>query len=90
MKYVTIVLIAITFLLQIRLWHGNGSVTQVRALRKAITVEQLKTNQLQERNQRLEAEVYDLKHRLGALEERSRTDLGMIQQGETFYQYGLE
>jgi cell division protein FtsB len=38
----------------------------------------------------LEAEVQDLKHQRHALEERARTDLGMIRQGETFFQYSLQ
>ena len=42
--------------------------------------------QLRERNQALEAEVQDLKQGLGAIEERAREELGMIKEGETFYQ----
>jgi cell division protein FtsB len=42
---------------------------------------------LKDRNETLEAEVQDLKTRLGALEERARTDLGMIREGEVFFQH---
>ncbi|MBN9286986.1 MAG: hypothetical protein BGO43_11415 [Gammaproteobacteria bacterium 39-13] len=77
-------------LLQVRLWIGDGSITQVRALSKEVALQQEKVEKLKERNQTLEAEVQDLKHRLHALEERARTDLGMIRQGETFYQYSLK
>ena len=41
---------------------------------------------LVERNAQIKAEVADLKHRLTALEERARNDLGMIAANETFYQ----
>lgn len=86
-KIVIISLAAVLILLQIRLWVGDGSITEVRSLSQAVAVQQKKVETLKERNQTLEAEVQDLKHRLAALEERGRTDLGMIRQGETFYQY---
>ena len=43
-------------------------------------------SQLAARNSALEAEVVDLKQGIAAAEERARTELGMIQDGETFYQ----
>jgi cell division protein FtsB len=43
---------------------------------------------LAERNQRLEAEVRQLKEAAGAVEERARTDLGLVGGTETFYQFG--
>lgn len=89
MKPVVIVLGLLLVVLQIRLWKGDGSLTQVYALRKEVASQQEKVEKLKERNQTLEAEVQDLKHRLHALEERARTDLGMVRQGETFYQYSL-
>lgn len=89
MKLVVIILTILLVLLQVRLWVGDGSVAQVRALSKEVALAQEKVEKLKERNQTLEAEVQDLKHRLHALEERARTDLGMIRQGETFYQYSL-
>lgn len=80
---------ALIFVLQIRLWYGEGSYLQVRSLQKEVEKQQAHTEKLRERNQTLEAEVLDLKKRLGAIEERARTDLGMIRQGETFYQYSI-
>lgn len=74
-------------LLQVRLWHGDGSLLQVRALRQEIAVQDEKIGKLKTRNITLEAEILDLKQRLGAIEERARTDLGMIRAGESFYQY---
>lgn len=90
MKPVAIILTILLIGLQLRLWIGDGSITQVRALSKEVALQQEKVEKLKERNQTLEAEVQDLKHRLHALEERARTDLGMIRQGETFYQYSLK
>ncbi len=58
----------------------------VWALDAAITAQAEKNAQLKERNQTLSAEVDDLKQGLEAIEERARYDLGMIREGETFFQ----
>lgn len=87
MKFLTISLVIIVILLQVKLFTGNGSIVQVHGLQKEVALQQEMVEKLKERNQTLEAEVQDLKHRLGALEERARTDLGMIKGKESFYQY---
>ncbi|MBS0287948.1 MAG: septum formation initiator family protein [Proteobacteria bacterium] len=87
MKTLTIFLLVIFILLQGKLFMGNGSIVQVISLKKEVKLQQEKVLKLKERNQTLEAEVQDLKHRLEALEERARTDLGMIRQKESFYQF---
>ena len=86
MKYVIGIIVLFIAILQLRLWYGEGSYLQVKALQKEVDKQRAQAESLQERNQTLEAEVQDLKHRLGAIEERARTDLGMIRQNETFYQ----
>lgn len=71
--------------LQYRLWLGDPNVRQVWQLEQAI-IDQRRENQLlTERNQRLEAEVADLKAGLKAIEERARSEMGLIQEGETFF-----
>ena len=85
-KVVILTLLLIFILLQIRLWFKDGSILEVRSLKAEVLVQQKEVAELKERNQRLDAEVQDLKERFGALEERARTDLGMIKAGETFYQ----
>lgn len=85
MKFITFLLITLLVLLQYRLWIGNGSVTDVHHLEQA-RQEQIRENeQLMERNQALTAEVYDLKHGFDAIEERARSEMGMIKKDETFY-----
>lgn len=86
MKGLTIALIILLALLQIRLFFGDGSIPNLIVLNEQVEIKQKEVDKLKERNLTLEAEVQDLKHQLGALEERARTDLGMIQKGETFYQ----
>lgn len=74
------------FFLQSRLFFGDGSISELMALKQQAEQKQEEVDKLKERNVTLDAEVRDLKYHLDALEERARTDLGMIQQGETFYQ----
>ena len=51
-----------------------------------IEEQQVENAQLVERNKRLEAEVRNLKKGLAALEERARSEMGMVKEGETFFQ----
>jgi cell division protein FtsB len=86
MRLVVITLIVLLALLHYRLWVGEGSVAEVWTLRQAVKAQRTANQQLRERNRVLEAEVKDLKGGLQAIEERARTELGMIREGETFYQ----
>lgn len=74
-------------MLQYRLWFGDGSLQQFLALRKESKETHTELLRLRSRNQALEAEVADLKNGLDAIEERARTELGMIDENETFYQF---
>ncbi len=85
-KALIALLAMICLALQARLWFLDGNIPGVWRLKKEVSVQIMTVDQLKHRNQLLEAEVQDLKHRLGALEERARVDLGMIRQGETFFQ----
>lgn len=86
MKIIIGILLFILILLQTRLFFGDGSIPEMLALEEQVKTKQEEVDQLKERNLTLDAEVKDLKHKLDALEERARTDLGMVQKGETFYQ----
>lgn len=72
--------------LQYRLWVGQGSLAEVANLKQQIVEQEAELALLQERNQRLLAEVKSLKKGLDAVEARARSELGMIREGETFYQ----
>lgn len=86
MKWLAIALGVLLVLLQFRLWVGDGSVAEVWGLRQQVEAQRTENAALRERNQALEAEVLDLKTGLAAIEERARSELGMIKEGETFYQ----
>ena len=72
--------------LQYRLWVSGSGMREVWRLEQAIATQQQENDGLEARNRALAAEVRDLKDGSAALEERARTDLGMIGANETFYQ----
>lgn len=86
MRWLIALLVALLGTLQYSLWVGSGSLAQVHRLHVAVVKQTQENDRLAERNSALEAEVYDLKHGFAAIEERARTELGMIKKGETFYQ----
>lgn len=86
MKVLAAALVVLFALLQYRLWLGEGGMREVRRLRAEIEAQRDENQQLKERNRTLSAEVLDLKKGTVAIEERARTDLGMVGRGETFYQ----
>jgi cell division protein FtsB len=72
--------------LQYRLWLSDDGVREVHRLQDAVASQKQQNAELQERNEQLAAEVKDLKEGLDAVEERARSDLGMVGANETFYQ----
>jgi len=78
-------LIAILLLLQWRLWFSDDGWPEVLRLRNSVAIQQEENERLAERNARLQAEVTDLKGGFAALEERARSDLGMVGEEESFY-----
>lgn len=84
-KAVGLILWICVGLLQLRLWFGDGGIREVLRLKKEVLAEQKIVDSLERRNDLMAAEVQDLKHHLGSLEERARIDLGMIHEGETFF-----
>ncbi len=71
--------------LQYRLWFGSGSWEQIVYLQREIEQQKLVNQGLSDRNAILENEVRDLKNGMGSIEERARSELGLIKDGETFY-----
>lgn len=80
-----IVLAIMLVLLQYRLWISHDGLPSLLRLHHQVEKQRLDNDKLSERNQVLAAEVQDLKSGLDALEERARSDLGMIREGETFF-----
>jgi cell division protein FtsB len=86
MKWLAAALTVAIVLLQYRVWFSEDGVRQLARLQQAVAAQRAENGQLEERNRQLAAEVRDLKTGLDALEERARSDLGMIARNETFYQ----
>lgn len=86
MKALTLIFVILIALLQYPLWLGKGSWLRVWDLSRQVSAQQEKNNALQARNDTLDAEVRDLKSGRAAIEERARSELGMIKQDEVFYQ----
>lgn len=78
-------LLALLAWLQYRLWFGNGGEREVVALQAQVQQQARDNAGLKQRNDALAAEVEDLKSGEAAVEERARSELGMIKPGETFY-----
>jgi cell division protein FtsB len=90
MRPLIVVLLAALVLLQYRLWISDDGFRDVWRLRAQLEQRTIDNRGLAERNAALEAEVRDLKQGLAAAEERARTELGMLKNGETFYQVVIE
>ena len=86
LRWLLALLITLAVLLQAQLWLSDGGYQKTRELRSAVADERLLNDNLRARNQALDAEVLNLKKGLEAAEERARTDLGLIGDGETFFQ----
>ena len=71
--------------LQYKLWLGEGGLGEARALEQRVSEQRTENARLQQRNDALEAEVEDLKSGEAAVEDRARSELGMIKPGEVFY-----
>jgi cell division protein FtsB len=86
MRLITLLLVILVVLIQYPLWLGKGGRLRVHELERQVEI-QTKTNaDLRARNDKLSAEVRDLKEGAGAVEERARYELGMIKDGEVFVQ----
>ncbi len=85
-RWVILGLLLLLGLLQYRLWVGEGSLEELHALRAQIDAYRAELERLEARNLALAAEVENLRTGLQAIEDRARSELGMIQRGEVFLQ----
>jgi cell division protein FtsB len=86
MRLITLVLAALVVLIQYPLWLGKGGWLRVHQLETQLKQQQHTNLDLKARNDKLAAEVRDLREGAGAVEERARYELGMIREGEIFVQ----
>ena len=86
MKWLAGALLVVVVMLQYRLWLSGDGVRELGRLSEAVERQKADNAEAADRNQQLVAEVADLKAGLAAIEERARSELGMIGRNETFYQ----
>jgi cell division protein FtsB len=80
------VLLLLFLLLQFKMWFGEGGYRDVQRLAQRVEEQAQENEALARRNRELQAEVEDLRQGLEAIEERARSELGMIKESEEFYQ----
>jgi cell division protein FtsB len=86
MRKLLLGLLLLLVILQITLWFGGGGLLELWQQHQEVEAQREENARLRERNEALNAEVLDLKQGLDAVEEHAREDLGMVKEGEVFYQ----
>jgi len=86
LRWLALVFVALIIGLQYPMWLGKGGWLQVRELGRAVGAQTEANRKLKARNEALDAEVRDLKTGFEAIEERARSELGMVRQDEVFFQ----
>lgn len=86
MRMIVFVLVVLLIYLQYTLWFGKGGIRDEQMLKRTVVQQQTEISALKERNRALAAEVLDLKQGMEAIEELARSEMGMIKDGELFFQ----
>ncbi|KTD12971.1 cell division protein FtsB [Legionella jamestowniensis] len=87
MRTIIVILLLALIGLQYKLWLGDGSVSQWINLEKKLEIQAEENDKLLARNRAMEADILELKSGDQALEEQARYELGMIKEGEIYYQF---
>ncbi|MBB6560425.1 cell division protein FtsB [Acidovorax soli] len=86
-RLVPVVLLALLAAVHAQLWLGRGSLPRVNAMQRQIDVQKAANAQAQAANERLTSEVHDLKEGLDMVEEKARSELGMVRPNEIYVQF---
>ena len=86
MRILLAILVVVIALLQAKMWFGEGGYRDVQHLAERVEEQARENEELAQRNRELQAEVDDLRQGLQAIEERARSELGMVKDNEEFYQ----
>jgi len=85
LRLLALLLVGLLVALQLRFWAGTSGWAEVESLRGSVQAQREENERLRLRNDALFAEVEDLRAGEDAVEERARSELGMIRPGEVFY-----
>lgn len=86
-RLIPLVLLVLLLMLQSQLWLGRGSMTRVQQLQRQMTEQMAANATATQANARLSSEVHDLKEGLDMVEEKARSELGMVKPNEIYVQY---
>ena len=86
-RFIPLILLALLLLFQAQLWIGKGSVPNVQDLQQRLDEQRLKNTQAKIANDQLATEVRDLREGLEMVEEKARSELGMIKPDEILVQF---
>lgn len=86
MRWLLVVLALLLVALQYRLWFADGSLAEQQRLTRQVEEQTRINNALRERNAVLEREVLELQSGNAGVEQRAREELGLVREGETFFQ----
>ena len=86
LRLVALILLILLIALELKLWTGDGGMREVWRLQQRLDEQKKENAKLKQRNEALSAEVQDLKSGKEAIEDRARSELGLIKPGEVFYQ----
>jgi len=85
-RWTTVALASLLLVVQADLWFGKGNMPYVMSLRKQVDAQRSANATARERNERVAAEVSDLKEGLEMVEEKARSELGMVKPDEILVQ----
>jgi cell division protein FtsB len=85
-RTLALIFVALIVALQYPMWLGKGGWLQVRELDRQLAAQRDHNEKLKARNEALDADVRDLKSGFEAIEERARSELGMVRSDEVFFQ----
>ena len=80
-------LLLLVVFLQYRLWLAEGGIAEVVRLKEQIRREEATNAELRARNDELARQVWDLQNGQLVIEQRAREDLGLVREGEVYYQF---
>lgn len=83
---VAALLVGLLLVVHAQLWFGRGSIGNVAEMQRKLDEQKARNAQAQQENERLAAEVRDLREGLEIVEERARMELGMVKPNEIFVQ----
>ena len=86
-RLVPVILLGLLAAVHAQLWLGRGSLPQVAAMQQQIEEQKAANAQVRQTNERLAAEVHDLKEGLDMVEEKARNELGMVKPNEVYVQF---